>query len=292
MAKNNFSIMLFLLMLISSVGMARVDSSGYIDVGNDKIFYETAGNGSVLIFIHDGLVHREIWDEQFFFFSKNYKVIRYDRRGYGKSSGATGAYSNIEDLNNLFIHLKIESACLVALSSGGRLAIDFTLKYPNKVSSLALVGAIVRGYAFTSHFYNRGGHLPSNLSNFQQRIEYYATDDPYEIYSENISAKKKVLQLIKQYPRKGHGSSIKTPDEPPAVLRLKEIKIPVLILVGEFDIPDVHAHAGAINAGITNSKRDIIPKSGHLIPIEQPDLFNNSVLKFLKGFPDKISLRK
>ena len=65
--------MLILLMLISSGGMAQVDSSGYIDVGNDKIFYETAGNGSVLVFIHDGLVHREIWDEQFFSFRKTTK---------------------------------------------------------------------------------------------------------------------------------------------------------------------------------------------------------------------------
>lgn len=190
-------------MLIYSGGMARIDNSGYIHVGNDKIFYETAGKGSVLIFIHDGLVHREIWDEQFFFFSKNYKLIRYDRRGYGKSSEATGAYSDIEDLNSLFIHLKIKSACLVAMSSGGRLAIDFTLKYPDKVSALVLVGAIVSGFAFTNHFYNRGGHLPSNLSNFQQGREYLATDDPYEIYPENISAKKKFCDSSNNILEKG-----------------------------------------------------------------------------------------
>ncbi|MCX6223167.1 MAG: alpha/beta hydrolase, partial [Bacteroidia bacterium] len=58
-----------------------------------------------------------------------------------------------------------------------------------------------------------------------------------------------------------------------------------LILVGEFDIPDVHAHSGAINAGIKGSARIIIPKSGHLIPIEQPALFNEAVNDFLKWFP-------
>ena len=66
-----------------------------------------------------------------------------------------------------------------------------------------------------------------------------------------------------------------------AVKCLSEIKVPTLILVGEYDIPDVHAHAGAINAGIQNSKREIIPRSGHLIPIEQPGLFIKSVLNFL-----------
>lgn len=272
-----------LLMLICSIGMAQVESSGYINVGNDQIFYETAGKGSTLIFIHDGLVHREIWDDQFFFFSQNHKVIRYDRRGYGKSSAATGYYSNIEDLNSLFTHLKIDKACLISMSSGGRLAIDFTLEYPNKVTALVLVGAIVRGFPFTLHFYNRGGHLPADLKDIQQRGIYYTSDDPYEIYSENISAKKKVLRLLRLYPRKGHGPTKRIPQARRAIYRLNEIRIPTLILIGEFDIPDVHAHAGAINAGIANSKRDIILKSGHLIPIEQPEIFNKRVQKFLNG---------
>jgi 3-oxoadipate enol-lactonase len=275
-----------LLMLICGISMAQVDSSGYINVGNDQIFYETAGKGSILIFIHDGLVHREIWADQFFFFSQNYKVIRYDRRGYGKSSAATGSYSNIEDLNSLFTHLKIDKACLISMSSGGRLAIDFTLQYPNKVNALVLVGAIVRGFPFTRHFYNRGEHLPADLKDFQQRMTYYVSDDPYEIYWENISAKKKLLRLLKLNPRKGHGHTKKIPQERMAIFRLNEIRIPTLILIGEFDIPDVHAHAGAINAGIANSKRDIILKSGHLIPIEQPEIFNKRVQKFLNGLSD------
>jgi tetratricopeptide (TPR) repeat protein len=59
--------------------------------------------------------------------------------------------------------------------------------------------------------------------------------------------------------------------------------MPVLILVGEFDIPDVHAHSGAIQAGIPNAKREIIFNSGHLIPLEQPEAFNSTVLKFLNS---------
>ena len=102
-----------------------------------------------------------------------------------------------------------------------------------------------------------------------------------EIYKENTSAKEKVIQLVQENPRKDgvHHSSPKPPK--PAYLRLNTIEIPALILVGEFDIPDVHAHAGAINAGIRHSKREIIRKSGHLIPVEQPELFNKAALKFL-----------
>jgi pimeloyl-ACP methyl ester carboxylesterase len=70
-----------------------------------------------------------------------------------------------------------------------------------------------------------------------------------------------------------------------ALRYLPEIKVSTLILVGEYDIPDVHAHAGVINAGINGSGRLIIPGAGHLIPIEQPKLFNAAVLDFLKWFP-------
>ena len=73
------------------------------------------------------------------------------------------------------------------------------------------------------------------------------------------------------------------PADRPAARFLSEIKVPVLVLVGEYDIPDVHAHAGVIEFGIPGAKREVILKSGHLIPIEQPEAFNASVLRFLKN---------
>lgn len=279
------SLSTFMMILFCSFAVAQTGSSGYIDAGEAKIFYEMAGDGDVLIFIHDGLVHREIWDEQFSYFSQKYRVIRYDRRGYGKSSEAKGAFSNVEDLLSLFTQLKVDRASLIAMSSGGRLAIDFTLQYPDKVSSLVLVGAVVGGFPYTQHFYNRGGHLPADLKTIDERRLYYVVDDPYEIYKENKTAKEKVMQLVKNNPRKGHGSASDRPPGKPPYQRLDEIKVPALILVGEFDIPDVHAHAGAIQAGIADSKREIIPKAGHLIAIEQPALFNAVVEKFLGTVP-------
>jgi len=53
--------------------------------------------------------------------------------------------------------------------------------------------------------------------------------------------------------------------------RLSEIHVPTSIVVGEFDISDVHAHAGAIEAGIPGAERDIIINAGHLVQVEQPD---------------------
>lgn len=258
--------------------------TGFVIVDGGKLFYELAGNGKNIVLLHDGMVNREIWDEQFPLLAKTYRVVRYDRRGYGKSSDPEIKYSHIADLNQLFIQLKIDKAIIFGMSSGGRLAIDFTLTYPEKVNGLVLVGAVVSGFGYTSHMDTRGGHFnPQKYSDPVKVHEYFIMDDPYEIYSENIAAKEKVMKLL---PNLARQNSVPTqPAGRVAVRSLSEIKVPALILVGEYDIPDVHAHAGVINAGISNSKREIIPRSGHLIPIEQPSLFNEAIMSFLNKFP-------
>lgn len=259
--------------------------TGYVLVDGGKLFYELAGEGENIVLLHDGMVNREIWDEQFPLLAKTYRVVRYDRRGYGKSSDPEVKYSHIEDLNQLFIQLNIDKAIIFGMSSGGRLAIDFTLTYPEKVNGLVLVGAVVSGFGYTSHMQTRGGHFdPQKFTDPVKVNEYFIMDDPYEIYSENTSAKERVMRLLPNLAREN-----RVPTQPPtkvAVRSLSDINVPALILVGEYDIPDVHAHAGAINAGISSSRREIIPRSGHLIPIEQPVLFNEAIMNFLSKLPE------
>jgi 3-oxoadipate enol-lactonase len=258
--------------------------SGYIVVDGGKLFYEITGKGENIVLLHDGMVDREIWDDQFPVLARNYRVARYDRRGYGKSSDPQASYSHIEDLNQIFNQLKIDKAIIFGMSSGGGLAIDFTLKYPEKVSALVLVGAVVSGYGYSSHMRNRGGHMnPAEvLADLQKTIHYFVWDDPYEIYFENSKAKEKVMKIMEANLHEEKGVSVKPADRPAARF-LSEIKVPALVLVGEYDIPDVHAHGGVIEFGIPGAKREIILKSGHLIPLEQPEVFNETVLRFLKN---------
>ena len=278
MLKSIF-ITLFLSPCIYSAG--QVSQSGYVPFGDDSIYYETSGSGKVIILIHDGMLHREVWNDQFSLFSRDYKVVRYDRRGYGKSSPATGSYTHLEDLEALYEQLNIDSAILIGCSSGGALCIDFTLDNPEKVNGLVLVGAVVGGFSYTRHMLNRGGHLPDHFDSELEEGIYYATDDPYEIYSENTEVKSKAVEMLENYPQRIYRRQQYIRRDVPSYLRLNEIKTPTLIMVGEFDIPDVHAHSGAINAGILGSKRLIIPESGHLIPMEQPELFNETVMEFI-----------
>ncbi len=268
-------------------------TSGFIDVPDGKLFYEAAGQGNVIVLIHDGMLHRETWDSQFTEFARDHRVVRYDRRGYGHSPKADKPHSNVEDLKAVFDQLKIDSAVVMGGSAGGGLVIDFTLKYPQKVTAIVLVGAVVSGYGYTNHMYSRGGHFTAaDMADLAGAITYWAEKDPYETYAENTAAKKRVRQLLEQNPQdfEEQGAMVLPPDRP-ALGNLHEIKVPALVVVGEYDHPDVHAHSGVIETGIPGAERIIINKAGHLAHMEQPQEFNTQVQSFLQSAPFFRALR-
>lgn len=260
--------------------------SGYVSVEGDRLYYEIAGKGNNVVLLHDGLIHREIWDGQFRELAKTFRVMRYDRRGYGKSSNPRVPFSNIDDLNQLFIQLKIDSAVVFGMSAGGGIAVDFTLEHPGKVTALVLVGAVVSGYGYSSHMVTRGGRisLEELIADPQKFIQYFGWEDPYTLFSENIKARERFVGLLEANPMNLNLDKFKLQKarDRPAVKFLSEIKVPTLVLVGEHDIPDVHAHSGVIEVGIPNAKREVVLKAGHLIPLEQPEVFNAAVLAFFK----------
>ncbi|MFL0266795.1 alpha/beta fold hydrolase [Candidatus Clostridium radicumherbarum] len=123
-----------------------MDTNGFAKVNGTSLYYELTGEGEVLVLLHSGLTDLRQWDDQFNFFVKYFKVIRYDIRGFGKSDKPKELFSHSEDLKELFDYLGIMKAHLVGVSMGGSIAIDFTLQYPELVKSLVLSGSSLNGY--------------------------------------------------------------------------------------------------------------------------------------------------
>ncbi|MCI0338032.1 MAG: alpha/beta hydrolase [Acidobacteria bacterium] len=271
--------------LISRSMVFSTVESGYIEVNGGRIFYEAAGQGPAIVMIHDGLLHRETWDGQFAEFAKRYRVIRSDRRGYGRSDTPKMPFSYLDDLLAVMKAHKVERAWLMGCSAGGMLAIHFALDHPEMVSGLVLVGPIVSGFGFSDHFTTRGGRgMPNDDAPVGQRIEYWTSKDPWIMAPESLAAKQKMKALLTANPQNLRipWQLIRWPDTP-ALGRLSQIKVPTLIVVGESDIPDVHAHIGAIQAGIADSKRVVVTHSGHLPHMEVSSAFNQVVLDFLQS---------
>ncbi|HSG45249.1 MAG TPA: alpha/beta hydrolase [Anaerolineales bacterium] len=179
-----------------------MNKTGQIDLGSSKLYYKTMGTGHPLVLIHDGLVDCRVWDEQIPFFSEQYQVVRYDRRGYGRSEPPIDDYSNIEDLHTLLQFLEIEKACLMGVSAGGMISIDFTLAHPEMVDAMVLIGAYVDGFKSSEHMRQRemaaAGLLIEN-DDVDQTIENWV-NDPYFVALENTAARKNFREFLTTYP--------------------------------------------------------------------------------------------
>jgi len=256
----------------------------FADVENGKIYYEECGSGApTLVLIHDGIAHSAVWDAVWPAFCAKFHTIRYDRRGYGKSPEATTWYYETDDLATLLHRLKVARAVIVGSSHGGELSIDFTLAHPDMVQQLVLVGAVVSGFPYSDHFLNRGmaNSKPLEKNDVKVAIANWAKDK-YVLAPGHDAAQKKLLDVLSASPQDlNHQDYARSTQA--ALPRLREIHVPTMILTGDADIPDVHAHAGAIEAGIRGSRRVVVSDAGHLMYLEKPEEFTRIVMGFIES---------
>ena len=258
--------------------------SGHLDVSGGKIYYEECGSGASIVLLHDGLMHSVTWDAVWEPLCRKYHVVRYDRRGYGRSDAPKAQFTPTEDLQKLLAQLNVQQAVVAGNSSGASLAIDFALAHPESVEGLFLIGPVVNGKDVSQSFTDRGrkNNEPLENGDVKAAAENWS-NDPYIVGERHDGARKKLREALIDNPQNlRYTGEFEIRNEKPSVSRLGEIHVPTLILVGELDISDVHAHAGAIEEGIAGAQRDVIINSGHLVQLEQSEI----VVEKLSHFAD------
>lgn len=263
-------------------GAEGMVQAGLAEVPGGEIFYEVRGEGPALVLVHDGLIHREGWDPVWEELARDHRVVRYDRRGYGRSPAATEPYVPRDDLVALLDHLEIPAATLVAASAGSDLAVRFTIAYPARVERLVLVGPVVSGLGFSKHFGARNqGVMQATEGKDAPAAAAAWLEDPYLVAATSTAGRERFRELLSANPQ--------NLNRPPRMERgrlafggLEQVRVPTLILVGERDHPDVHAHAGALQASIRGARREVIGGTGHLVYLEEPRAFLDALAPFLK----------
>jgi pimeloyl-ACP methyl ester carboxylesterase len=264
--------------------------TGMIAVPNASLWYEVRGEGPVVVLLHDGLLPSAAWGGVFDELARSFRVVRYDRRGFGRSEAGKEPFSAVDDLQTVFETLKIGRAALAGCSNGSKLAIDYTLAHPDRVEALFLIGPVISGLPYSEHFQRRG------LANFrpyfrEKNVEKLIdawVHDPYLVDSADTAAKERLRAFLRASPGPVTDTAPQgRPAERPAVGRLGEIHVPVRIVVGASDIPDVHAHAGILEAGIHGARREVWPGAGHLVQLEKPEQLAREIHVFLR--PDEVA---
>jgi 3-oxoadipate enol-lactonase len=265
------------------VSAADGHTTGYLEVSGGKIYYEEGGSGPAIVLLHDGLMSSVTWDEVWQPLAAKCRVIRYDRRGYGRSDPARSSFSPVEDLAKLLRHLKVERTVIVGSSAGGALAIDFAISHPEMVNGLFLIGPVVHGMEYSAEFRARANRNNEPMERDDVRaMASNWSQDQFLIPGTSQTARRKVYDELV-----ANGAKLKNYDpnlgeklSPAASTRLGEIKARAVILVGKADIADVHTHCAAIKAGIPASELIVVDGARHLIQVEQPDEVVKRLMKF------------
>jgi len=255
----------------------------YADLPGVRIWYrDTGGAGVPVVLLHATTGSSRVWEYQFPVFTENgFRVIAYDRRGFGRSvidpAGAqpgTGA----DDLQALMNHLGIDRFHLVGTAGGGFVAIDYALSFPGRLRSLVVASSI-------------GGVQDEEFLALGRRLRPSPQFDalPPEIREVGPSYRAANPEGTRRWVELEHVSRPPGPLAPAQTMRnrvtfpvLEGIKVPTLLLTGDADMFAPPFVLGLFAARIKNAESVIVPEAGHSAYWEQPEVFNRAVLSFIR----------
>jgi len=265
--------------------------TGYVDLGDGKLYYEMAGDGDTLVLGHAGFVDSRMWDAQWDAFTQKYRVIRFDMQGYGKSDPVQGPRTRRDDLAQLLNHLHVERTALLGCSLSGEIMTDFVLEHPERTSALITVSSTPSGFQLQG---DPPPHLFEMIMALQQgeiarasELQICTWVDGMYRQPEQINPKVRQhaaemnLIPVRQKTLLVADSQPYNPLVPPAMNRLKTIDTPVLIMAGALDHPEILRAVDVMADAIKGAKKHIFSQSAHVPNMEEPEEFTQIVMNFL-----------
>ena len=252
-------------------------------------YYEEQGSGPAVVLIHGHGADRRLWDRQEPALAHaGYRVVRYDVRGHGHSSIPQTGYTwenYAADLKALLDQISVARAHLVGLSMGGSIALRFALDHPGRVLSLVLMGSALPGFGYSKE-------MESTIEELREAVR---REGPRKAF-ERLWLTHPMFDGIRRFPERfallremalsfPAADYLEDTDYPAPnrqlVERLGEVSAPTLVIVGELDVPDFQLIADVLAENIPGAEKLVVPDTGHVPPLEQPEQVNRLLLDFL-----------
>jgi pimeloyl-ACP methyl ester carboxylesterase len=259
-----------------------------------KLYYEETGSGDTVIFVHEFAGDHRSWEPQLRFFSRRYRCVAFNARGYPPSDVPENfeQYSQAlarDDVIAVLDHLKVGKAHVVGLSMGGFATLHVGLAHPNRARSLVIAGC---GY----------GSQPGEEERFRAEAEAAAQafealgmevagakygEGPTRVQFQNKDPRgwREFVDQLRSHSAKGSANTQRGVQKRRPLLHqlvdgMKKIDVPTLVMTGDEDEPCLEASL-LMKRSIATAGLVILPCSGHTINIEEPDAFNRAVADFL-----------
>lgn len=253
-----------------------------LNIGSAKLACDRSGIGKPLIFLHAGVADRRMWHDQMAPLSDSYQVIACDRRGFGETITTDEAFSHVEDLRKLLDKLEVSTTFLVGCSQGGRIAIDFTLAYPQQVTKLVLISPAISG----------APEIQATIEGLEEAEEMKDLARVNAIEANlwldgATSVRGRVSGALRELFLDMNGIALGMPEltqeiQPNnAYQRLAELSLPVLVIWGELDFEHIKERCEYIVNTIPDSRGEEISDTAHLPNLEKPEIINKLLRDFL-----------
>jgi pimeloyl-ACP methyl ester carboxylesterase len=260
-------------------------------------YYEQAGEGPSLVFIHGAFGDARLWDPQWEHFSPKYRVLRYDLRGHGKTgTSELDRYTMVtfaDDLASIMDALKIDSAIVCGLSWGGGIAQTFAVRYPERVKGLVLASSTVSMSLTLGEKLIRYVLFPRWIMMMTIRMLSAERFVKFSFQLAGLTLGKNWLNKDEHTLELIRGSMLQIESNEYLKIwdtiysfdlqQLETIRSPTLVLTGERDTKMVLRHANEILKRVSGAEKRVIPAAYHAMTLEQPQAFNRAMEKFLSS---------
>jgi 3-oxoadipate enol-lactonase len=251
-----------------------------------QVNYEMHGKEGApwLVLSHSLACSVRMWDPQIAALKDKYRILAYDTRGHGATEATKGAYTLellADDLHFLLQELKIKTTHYCGLSMGGMIGQTFALRYPGVFKTLTLADTTSRYPAEAWPLWQdriKTAETRGMEPLAQPTLERWFTE-PFR--KSNPQAVDAIRELIVSTPVAGYAGCCHAIPKINLTARLKEIKCPILVIVGENDPGTPPAMAREIHDNAPGSKLVTLPQAAHLANLEQPDGFSKALGEFL-----------
>lgn len=260
--------------------------------GDVSLHYELSGAGPPLVLIHGWTHDARVWELQTPELTREFTLLRYDRRGWGRSGGSPDVSMDPEDLDSLMAAVGLEDAHVVGHSQGANVALRFALAHPSRVRSVTLYGApppagfgvppvgedtfpdmaaIVRDHGLDS--------LGAALFSHPLGSGFERGGRGLELAREMWATNARRAFEDRQPP------SGATPE--PSIDRVPEVTVPALVLTGEREMRHARLAADAVAYLLPDASRIEVPGGGHAVHLQEPERWTAEVLRFVRTVEEK-----
>lgn len=248
-----------------------------LQLPGSELYYEVEGNGIPVVLVHGHALDARMWDDQVPAIADLATVVRYDARGYGRSTrDADTPYSHADDLWRLVDHLGLDNVVLVGLSMGGRTVVEATLAAPERVRGVVVLDALLEGVPWDpasadgfkeiGRELRAGGVEAARAALLRHGFFAPAQRDP--------KVAGRIADMVGGY----SGVNWTSPDphlpHPKSIELLETIVVPTTVVFGELDVPCFLQMSEILADRIPGARRVSVPDVGHMVNMEAPETVN------------------